>query len=179
MYKFEFDLTRNQYIEYNTYHQNHSPFFKQKNMLSRIGLPIVFLAIFIFAVAIGLDFSKAVIMAVVFIIISLIYNLFFDQFNTMTLKRKIKEMEQEGHAPYQKHSELIFNDDSFTEIIPDDENVVPYGKIERIVELKNLLLIYVSALTACIIPISVFTSQDQKEEFISFLEEKSGVQRSE
>ena len=176
MFEFEFDLTLKEYIRYNMYHQSHAPYFKQRNLLSRLGVPIVLLVILIFAIAIKAELKTIIILAVLFTIISVLYNLLYNQVTARTLNRQVMDLDKEGRCPYNKHSILKFNNDSLIEISPTEESNVDYDTIEKIVEITGLLLIYISTLNAIIMPVSVFTSQEQKEAFISFLEDRTGIE---
>ena len=179
MFQFEYELTIKDYVKYNMYYQSHSSFFRKKALVSRIGLPIVFALILLIAIISRLSFDKVIILAAIAIVISVIYNVLFNQISTNILTNKVKDMAKENNLPFSKHNKLIFGNDTFTEITDTGENTVEYENIEKIVEIETLLLFYVSTLTACTIPLSVFESPEQKERFISFLESKSGVVRGE
>jgi len=68
---------------------------------------------------------------------------------------------------------LRFDENIITEITDKNENKIKYSIIEKIALGKAAVYIYIGALQAFIIPFWVFESEQQKVDFLDFINQKN------
>jgi hypothetical protein len=105
-------------------------------------------------------------------ILSAIWYFFAKPLFRLALKLQVKMMCKDGKSPYGKNNHIQFNTEDINEATELSERKVKYSNIERITESKNSVYVYYSALQAFIIPLSVFESERQKNDFIAFIKRK-------
>lgn len=82
-------------------------------------------------------------------------------------------MKKNGKAPYSEHSLLEFYDDYFIEKTENTKAEIKYDAVFkiRVNELKAIY-IYQNVLVAYIIPFSAFSCEDERKEFLNFIQKK-------
>ena len=81
-------------------------------------------------------------------------------------------MKKYGKLPYGKDVTISFGEDSLIEITPETETKVKYTRIENIVGGTFAIYIYISAVQAFVVPVSVFPSIQEQDEFWNFIHDK-------
>jgi hypothetical protein len=93
-------------------------------------------------------------------------------FDKAIIKWQIKLMKKSGKLPFARENHYKFEEDYFlieTEIMDIKQK---YAAIENILVSPKAIYIYLGAIQANTLPLSVFESEQQKEEFITFINEK-------
>ncbi len=162
----EYQITKQDYIDFNIYHMTHSVTMKRSLFIQRFIFPIIFLVLPIFLIritAIPLWYWFTT-----FIISSILWVVFYPKSLKKSVKRKISKILEEG-----KNTGILGNHIfSFTEegIVDKTEfSETKYSLIEKVVESETHIFIYVSAVMAYIIPIRIFGSADEKNNFLNIL----------
>lgn len=162
----EYQITKQDYIDFNIYHMTHSVTMKRSLFIQRFTFPIMFLAFPIFLIKITdipLWYWSSVC-----IISSILWIVFYPKFLKRSVEKRISKILEEG-----KTTGIIGNHSfSFTEegIVDKTEfSETKYNLIEKVVESETHIFIYVSAVMAYIIPTRVFHSVDEKSEFLNIL----------
>jgi len=176
MYEFKFTLTENDYIEFNIFHSRNSPMVKKFTR---------FIYIFTFAIIAlalgvnlaGIEEDLILMLVVTGSVLVLLGGLLFllkklTFFDKAILKLQMNLMKGNGKLPFSEQNFLQFEDDCFIENTVDTETKTKYSKIERIAVSEKAIYLYLTAMTANIIPVSVFESEQQKEEFLAFINGK-------
>jgi hypothetical protein len=164
--KLEYEITKQDYIDFNIYHMTHSETVKRSLFIQRFIFPIIFLVLPIFLIKIT-DIPLWYWFSV-FIISSVLWIIFYPKFLKKSVERKISKMLAEGKTTgiLGNHS-FSFTEEGFVDKTEFSET--RYNLIEKVVESETHIFIYVSALMAYIIPIRIFGSVDEKKNFLSIL----------
>ena len=91
------------------------------------------------------------------------------KFDEHHFKHIMEEMKKNGKLPYDKNVQMCFDEDSFINISEMGEMKVAYTGIEKVYEGTKHIYIYVNVSQAHIIPLHVFESEAQKDEFLAFI----------
>lgn len=164
--KLEYEITKQDYIDFNIYHMIHSMAMKRSLFIQRFVSPIIFLVLPILLIKITnmpLWYWYSV-----FIISFVLWIVFYPKFLKKSVERKISKMLEEG-----KTTGILGNHSfSFTEegVVDKTEfSETKYSLIEKVVESETHIFIYVSAVMAYIIPIRIFGNVDEKIIFLNIL----------
>ena len=95
-----------------------------------------------------------------------------NRFFTFLANREIKKLAKYGKLPYGKDNSLRFGEDFFVEIEDEVESKIKYTSIEKIVCSEHTMYIFLSVLSAVILPFSAFKSDAQRSEFLAFINGK-------
>lgn len=162
----EYELTKQDYIDFNIYHMTSSVTMKRSLFIQRFIIPIIFLVLPIFLIKIT-DIPLWYWYSV-FIILSVLWVVFYKKFLIKSVERRISKILDEGKTT----GILGVHHFSFTEegIVDKTEfSETKYNVIEKVVESEKHIFIYVSAVMAYIIPIRIFNSVDVKSKFLKML----------
>ncbi|MDR2167255.1 MAG: YcxB family protein [Clostridiales bacterium] len=172
MYKFEYMLDDGDYLEFNKFHHFSSQAFKRNLLVARYGVPAI-CAMFIFYAGMGMGGLVFWAAAVVFGAGGLIWLFGFERliFNP-TLKRQIKNLRKEGKMPYDELQTITFGEENFHKTTPSGEMTLNYDSFDKIAEGEAAVYIYLSTLQAIIMPLRIFESPAQRQEFLNFLGSK-------
>ncbi|MCB2312820.1 YcxB family protein [Clostridium tagluense] len=162
----EYQITKQDYIDFNIYHMTHSVTMKRSLFILRFIFPIIFLVLPIFLIKITdipLWYWSSVC-----IISSVLWIIFYPKFMKRSVEKRISKILEEG-----KTTGILGNHNfSFTEegVVDKTEfSETKYNVIEKVVQSETHIFIYVSAVMAYIIPIRIFGSVDEKSEFLNIL----------
>jgi len=164
MYIFDYNLYDSDYLEFNKFHHRISPttqkIFYVLTAICALGCLIIFfgqgryvVSVILFAIVAGITFG-------------------FKHIITLILKININSLKKKGKLPFGKTVKIHFDRDYIHEISEMAESKVNYENIEKIAEEKHGVYVYIGAIQAFIIPHRAFASQQQKSEFLSFINEK-------
>ena len=107
-------------------------------------------------------------------IISVIWFFVVKPLFMLVMKLNIKLIKKDGRLPYGKDVLIQFNEDYFIENTNETESKVKYEIIEKIVCGMYAIYIYISSIQAFIVPFSVFENEEQRNEFLEFVNNKVG-----
>jgi hypothetical protein len=175
MYQFNFKLTDDDYLEFNKQHLLSNPVHKKTVTWVRILLPLILTAM-IFRILLRMQVEHTlalIIIAAVFLSSVVVMALPINSLNVFLLKMNIKAIKKQGKLPYGQDVSLRFDEDCLIETTKESETKMKYGSIERIAAGKNALYIYIGAVQAWIIPMSVFESAEQWNAFWAFIHNKA------
>ena len=79
--------------------------------------------------------------------------------------------------PYGEETTIQFEDDYFTRTIPGIVTKSRYSVIEKVVIGNDCVYLFINSVKAILIPISAFESNEQRESFQVFIQEKIGLAR--
>jgi len=170
MYQFEFKLDDSDYLEYNKYHRFNSPSGKKNLLIMRLLAPIFYVAFLILTYE---NPIKLIINFFFFAIISVIFFFIAKPIDILFLKLTLKAIKKDGKLPYGNDVLIQFDEDFFVETTNESETKTNYSKIEKIAVGKKAFYIYVNALQAYIIPFSVFKTEQHRDDFLAFINNKT------
>ena len=172
MYKFEYDITEQEYLQFNEYHLLNSAAGKRGLILTKcMGLifSIVLVAAFIIAGAeSGLIITETIFLAV----FSIIWFVRGKKTAIKNMRKQMKKLKKENGKLYSNKGTLILDECGITDISEDKELKTPYSSITQLCVGNNALYIYFSPMMAYIIPIKLL---DNIHEFQLFIESKTNL----
>ncbi|MDR0288146.1 MAG: YcxB family protein [Clostridiales bacterium] len=173
MYQFKYILNDEDYWEFNKFHLLNAPSNKKNIIMIRLFI-LIFFAL---AVLVSLkDFDEVSDLLTLIIVYAVIYGILFfavKPFFLRMAKRQIKNIKKDGKLPYGKDILINFNEDCFIETTSYHETKTKYSVVEKVVTGNTALYIYTSSIQAVIIPFSAFESDEQKNMFVSFINNKA------
>lgn len=171
-FKFDYKISEEEYLAFNNYFMLNSPIGKKALLMTRLsGVTIAILAVVIFFIAgaeTGLILTEAVLLAV-FCIIWIIRSKHIMLKNNA---KSIKKLKESGKLVYAESGTLIFDDTSILEISKDSQMKTNYSLLERVDIAEDAIYIFFSAAQAYILPFESFKDEDEKAEFIEFINKK-------
>ena len=165
-YQFEFEISEKDYRDFTIY--VHDAQIKRSKWVSGVIFILAFLLMFfvrgsLLSYFILLSLAVALILSFSGVLMRWLVNI------------SIRRMKKEGKLPYENKNLLQFQDDFIFGIADGTETRVPYTKIEKVKLHKEVMYIFISVLQAYIIPLSIFETVEQQNEFLTFIKHKSGL----
>lgn len=163
--RLEFELTQEDYINYHIAYSKKSPSIRRSIMIQRMFGP----AIFIIAPFIVIKFSEIPLWywIIIFGITSIAWFIFFPKYSNWDMKRRLKKMLKEGS------NENLFNtrsvtltESGITEASSIGQSKINWDKIVSLEETDDYIYIYISSVSAHIIPKRVFENITEQRFFI-------------
>lgn len=172
MFQINNSITTEDYLTFNEYHLLHSEQGKRAINMYRILAPVLSLfAIVIFWIA---DVSQVLLITeiIALSIVSIVMAFYSKKMLIKSVKKNIRKLEKDGKLPFSKESTITFNDDNIHEKTVQTETRVQYSAIDKIILGDQAIYVYFSSIQAFIFPYRSFESDEQKNEFIAFLNAK-------
>jgi hypothetical protein len=169
--KIEYDLTKQDYIDFNMHYIENSPKLKRSLFIQRFVIALVFLIFpFIFSKNSGTPFLPSfIVYGVIFILWVLFYPKYY---RTIAKKRIIKLIDKGGSAIQLGHRSITLNEEGLEEFSEQGESKSSWSSIERIEETENHIYIFIGSTNAYLVPIRAFEGRTQKDEFMERLKNK-------
>jgi len=181
LYQFEYNLGEKDYLDFNVFHN-----VKASENGSKKSIIIFFSAILVvfsllFIRNHGLNVATFIAIVIFMVIITLFFLLLTflvkitrlnNTFTVLILKWQIKSIKKTGKLPFGKENTLRFFEDFMMSIEDGTETKMKYTNIEKVAAGDNAIYIYFSAMQAFIIPFSVFSNEQERNEFYAFINQK-------
>ena len=163
--KATYELTKDDFILFNMYHYENSKVMKKSLILLRFLLPLF---LFVTAVVSFVLRQEIVIRSIIYIIFGCLWYMLFPKAAKKSIYKKVDQFFSEGKnlSLLGKHS-IEISEKSITETSETSEVKHTWATVEKIVETESLIIIYVSAVSAYIVPIKAFNSIEEKNSFIN------------
>ncbi|MGM9682860.1 MAG: YcxB family protein [Eubacteriales bacterium] len=173
-FRFNVDLTDDDYLEYNKFWMLRSPYGKKHIKTFRITITVLF-CIFIFILLyLGGFWFDAFLRTIPVLILLTVFQICLSRFLFFSLKSQIKILKKTGKMGYSPSSVIEFYDECFIENTEENKTEQKYSGIERISIVDNkMIYIHVNNIMAYILPLSCFESREQYEDFIKFIKMKT------
>ena len=170
LFHFDVTLTDVDYLELNKFHSIRSPFgVKQmrgvRSFLYILHVILVIIALLSNGFTLSFCYHFIIYTAILAVAVMLI-----KPFMNFSIKMQVKAIKEGGKLPYTKKSTIDFYDGYLIDTTPEEVTKQNYSLIERtaVVEGKAVY-VYVSNLSAHIIPYTSFESKEQLDSFIEFI----------
>ncbi|WP_313076073.1 YcxB family protein [Lacrimispora sp.] len=175
MFEFKITLSDDDYLLFNQYHLLNSLSGKKYLMSIKFVCPLIcFMFIVILYIA-GSDFKLILSETIFMTIISIFWIIFSKRKILKSMNKRITKMKKEGRLPYSNQAILKFDDEKIHEITPNTENVTKYSLIEKIAVTEKAIYIYFSSLQAFILPVTAFSKEIERLEFLEFINKKVDI----
>lgn len=174
---FDYTLTKQDYIDFNIFHMTYSDSMRRSIFVQRFILPIGFASLpFLLA---SFTMIPSWYWLIVCVSMSLIWIAFYPKYLKQSVSKRISKMlnegENEGKGILGKHS-FSLSEDGIVDISEHSELRTKLSAIENAVESKDHVFIYISAVSAFIIPNGVFESEAHKQDLLKMLRIKGEEQ---
>ncbi len=174
LYKFDINLTEQDYIDYNHFHLLKSPYGTKQVFSLRVGIALVFLIGVLVTMVFGGFTLESFIESIPMILLLIVFELGLNKFIKWCVKDNIKRMKKAGKMAYTPKSVIEFTDDGFMEYTDENKTEHKYSAIERTSVLKGkIVYIHINNIMAYLIPFSSFESENQFDEFVEFIKSKN------
>ncbi len=162
----EFELLEKDYINFNINHSMKSPGLKKNIFGQRILGPIIFLLIpFILK-----TYTKIPLLywLTIFGILSVVWFIFYPKYFNWEMTRRIQKMLKEGNNEnIYIRRKIILSEEGIIEKSDIGESNMPWIQVGKVEETDEYIYIYISSISAHIIPKRVFTDKNEEQRFIS------------
>jgi len=170
MYNFTFKMTEADYLEFNRHHILSD---KSAQKITRITRVVLLICIGFFLVNyIFLQGDIPTTSVFFFIILGVVISFGYKPLMLLLVRLQIKSLKKQGKLPYNKNVQLQFDEENYTEIGDISETKIKYTTIEKVVEGRIAIYLYIGAIQATIVPYSVFETVEQKHNFLAFINSK-------
>lgn len=168
MFQWTYELSENDYYEFNRFHMYHAPMSKKTVWVGRFLPPACYMLIaFVFFRA-----THSWTYVYTFGVVSIAFVLFYRQICDASLRRRLKRIKKHGKLPFESRVSLEATDDHIVERADSGEKKTCLAQCEYVLAGHSAVYVYNSALSAYIIPNRVFRDEDEKNRFIRFIESK-------
>lgn len=168
MYKFEYELTKADYVEFNLCHAKHSKQVKKMLLIYRVLGPIIILIGGYYITA-----YKDLMGIVIYSIAAVLWAIFFPKIHFKSIERNIKRLIDEGKdTSLFELRKVQIDEKGITEEIIEDGTFKKWNKIVKIETSIDNIFIYTSDLDALIVPRQVIGSDQAVQELIQYMTDK-------
>ena len=174
-FKLNVNVTEKEYVEFNKFHLLRSPYGKRYMLNNRIVINACmgFICFCVLYVAVISDSSGAYVGFAAGALTTLIYNMCLRRVLASSIEKQVKNQLKDGNNLYTAKKTIELYDDKIVDYNEQEKSETSYKKLERVCVVDGThIYLYVTSQSAHIIPISVFESHGQYEEFLSFLESR-------
>lgn len=163
-----YELTHEDYIEFNVYHVAHSEIMRRSLILIRFGVPILLVFIpFLLAKLTVIPFRYWMI---TLSIAALIHIWSYPKYADKTLRKKISKMLKEGKSKsLLGQMKMTISENGIWNVYAHTESKSSWDVVERIVVTTKYVYIYIGSVAAYIVPFRAFSVAEEKSQFIDAL----------
>ena len=172
MYKFDYTLDDKDFIEINSFHYDTAPESKKALLQLRLICLGVLIFLFMRLIVNTKNQTDTVISVITCVVISLIWIIAAKPLFNYTIKKKITAMIKKGKIKYNKNITVHFGEDEILEVTENTQSENKYPSIDRIAENAKFIFIYYDSARLTPLPLSVFETEEQKNEVLAFIETK-------
>lgn len=173
LFHLDINLSEADYLSFNMFHSFESAHGKKLVRRTRLFFVLamtVVAALFVLFVGLTLFSLKYAILILLF---TLLYMVFFKKVLTLNLKAQIKRLKKMGKLPFEPVSTLEFHEDKMVEITASSRTELTYSAFERICVVRDrFVLLYKSSVSAYVLPMTQILLQLNETDFVEFLSQK-------
>lgn len=176
MFKFNVNLTDDDYLEYNKFWNFRSHYGKGQIISMRIMLAIM-VCVFIVLTLVINGFSTGTLIGVITLVAFLVVmELLLKKYITFTLKANLKNLKKKGKVAYSPSATMEFFEETFTEVTDNVKTEQKYSSVERVSVVRGkAIYLHVNSLASYILPLSAFDNKEQFDSFVEFLNSKISI----
>lgn len=175
IYQFKYLLHDSDYMEFNKFHLRNSPLFQKAIIIFRLIVPILLLLYLVVLEESYKNLDDLVLSILITAFLSIAWGLIVKPLFLLGVKITIKLEKKSGKLPYGKEMQIEFYESFLIDTTEDIVTSVNYTGIKRIGVSDTAMYLYISAIQAFVIPISVFKSEEERERFLTFINNKVPV----
>jgi|GEM_PF-630787 len=169
MYEFTYQISEQDYLDYNLYHMDNAPEMKNRLLLYRLLVPVFFIAWIIVTYNPEQNFLVKIIF---FTAVSVIWWFAIKPILVSSVKKQIQKLVKKGNFSTAHVGTLRFDADMIHVEGGGKTYTVEYAKVERVAVGPSAVYIYVNGALTCILPFSAFASEGERDEVLQFVNNK-------
>jgi hypothetical protein len=164
----EFDLNKQDYIDFNLYHAKTSQAVKKSLFFQRFGPPVLFLVLSFLLEAITV--IPLLYWLIAFSVVAVLWILFYPAYLNKILTNRISRMVDEGkNKDLLGRRVMIIDEKGIEGKSENGETRIAWSGVERIVSADHFILIYTSSISAYIIPGRAFATDQDRDAFLEYI----------
>lgn len=166
--KIDFELTKQDYLDFNMFHLGHSSTIKRSVFMQRYIVSIMYLIMpFVLAQISEIPF---IFWGIPSLIVYISWIVFYPKYLKWHVNKTISKMINEGkNAMLLGNHSITLTENGLVETSHLSETKTNWEVIEEVLETEKHIFIYNSAVSAYIIPVSAFKDTNEKEAFMNTL----------
>ena len=165
----EFDRTIDDIIDFNLFHQDHSPSIKKQMWAYRVlfTLLIAFVPIIITYFMRDLVFTLNTILG---LLVSVLFFVAFPNMARRSTAQRVQSMLNEGvNNSILGHCVMTLSPEGISTKAVGSESRIDWSKITKVSESEKHIFLYIGSINAYVIPKTAFTNDDVKREFLNYV----------
>ena len=169
--RLEYTLTEQDFIAFNLHYAKHSKTVKRSLFFQHYIVAIIFFAVPLSVFLIGPPGQVYTEVPFIFLLAGIIWIVFYPKYFYNHIERNIKKMLREGsYSKLLGKHHLQITDEGIIETNSGGETKRNWNGIEKIEENEAYIFIYVSSMSANIVPKTAFSRENSKSEFMQSLQ---------
>ena len=168
-FRYTFTLTEQDAYDFSMHHLKHSSAMKRQILAVRVAFTVIVLAVMFLMMMRNDNLVLALIIAAFEM---LIFQLLVHPIMKWSYIRNLKSHKKSGRLAYDKEITFEFGEDTLNEITPDTSSSAKYSMFQRVESGETAIYLYVTAMTAQLIPHRVFPAPQDREAFLAFIRGK-------
>lgn len=166
--KLEYELTRQDYVDFNIYHVMNSKSMKNRLLFVWFVSPVLFLIFpLLFRRVSPNGFWVGL---VVFAVTAALWIILFPRKYKKSLAKSVNKMLDEGkNNGFLGMRSLTFSDEGITQVSEAGETKNNWNVVERLAITDNYIFIYIASVMAYVVPDRVFSDATEREAFIDII----------
>lgn len=169
--RLDYELNKQDYLNFNIYHSENSETIKH-NLKKQIIIPPI--AYIVIGLALSLVTEAGFIFLIAFVICSVFWVVFYPAYFKRVVKRNINKMLSEGkNTSLEYKISLSLDDAGIKSVSEKGESSIKWEGIERLSESNEYYFLYITSVSAAIVPKRVFVTDDERKEFIELVKSKT------
>jgi len=165
----EFNVTVDDFIAFNLFHFKNSPAFQRQLLITRSAFAFILAAILSLPcpVLVGQLSYVAFLFPIVGIVVGIIAFLAYPRMHEQNLRKQLPKMLNEGgNEGVIGKQKIVITPEAVINETPAGEQKAFWSSVDKIVETSDYIFLYVSSMSAAIIPRSAFPSEEQRNAFL-------------
>lgn len=170
MYHYQYVLNGEDYLALNLHHHFQVP--ESRKRLNRVRLVFPVLMVLI-GPSLGRSLGYPQVGTwMVIAVAALLWLLFYDRIHASTIRRSVQKSLKKGALPQDEKVTITFEEEFFTEQIKEKETRNEYTCIRQVMAGESAFYLYHNGAQVSMVPYRIFSSDQEKNEFGLFLQEK-------
>lgn len=175
MYRFEYNITEQDYFAFNEFCMLNSKTHKRTILLYRcLGFILSAFVILIFIIT-NTESDYIKLQAIALTIFSIVWFLIGKKSYFKKIRKTLNKLKKEDKLPYSEKGILIFDEVEISDISTDKELKAPYSTVTKLVNTDNFIYILCYGGIGYIVPLRIIDNNINIDEFKSFIESKTGL----
>lgn len=160
-----FEVTKDDYIKFNLYHFENSPYQKKNFNLLRYAIPILF-ALPVYFIGTNLFKQPSIYWIIIAILFAVIWMITYPKQYKSLIKKETEKIINEGdNSEILGKKVMIIDDESITVYNKSSSEKISKSAIKDIKIYDDMIIVYISGITAHIVP-TRYLDKELKDNFI-------------